>query len=52
VHTDPHDLIQTERLLKYMASVGLIKETGKDSFAATNVTRALAEKGNQSGIHH
>lgn len=40
------------RLLRYLASVGMIKETGKDAYAATNITNALASKGNQAGVRH
>ncbi|MCJ1423356.1 hypothetical protein MMC29_001239 [Sticta canariensis] len=40
------------RLLRYLASFGTIKETGKDSFAATNVTKALSVSGYQAGIRH
>jgi len=40
------------RILRYLASIAMIKETGKDSFAATNVTKALAKPGFQGGIHH
>lgn len=38
------------RLLRYMASIAVIKETGKDTYAATNITGALAIPGNQSGV--
>jgi hypothetical protein len=30
----------------------MIKETGKDKFAATNVTKTLAIPGIQAGVHH
>lgn len=40
------------RLLRYLSSMGMIKETGKDNFAATNVTKALASPGNQAGVRH
>ena len=40
------------RLLRYLSSVALIKETRKDTFGATNVTKALAIPGNQGGVHH
>ena len=39
-------------MLRYLASIGMIKETGKDSFAATNITEALASPGNQAGVCH
>ena len=40
------------RLLRYLSSVALIKETARDIFDATNVTQALAVPGNQGGVHH
>jgi hypothetical protein len=40
------------RILRYLASVSMIKETDEDNFAATNVTKALAIPGFQAGIHH
>ena len=45
-------LTRAERLLRYMASVGLIKETGVENFAANQVTRNLAQPGNQGAIGH
>lgn len=44
--------LETGRLLRYLASVGMIKETGKDTYAATNITKTLALPGNQAGIRH
>ena len=46
------DSILLGRLLRYLASVGMIKETGKDTFASINVTKALAYPGNQATIRH
>ncbi|KAF7508283.1 hypothetical protein GJ744_009428 [Endocarpon pusillum] len=40
------------RLLRYLASVGMIKETGQDTFAATNITQTLATPGWQAGVRH
>lgn len=40
------------RILRYLASIGDIKETGQDTFTANNVTRALAIEGFQGGAHH
>lgn len=40
------------RLLRYMASIRLIEETGKDTFAANNVTKAFAVQGFQGGVYH
>jgi len=39
-------------MLRYLASIAMIGETEKDTFAATNVTSALAIPGFQGGIHH
>ncbi|MCJ1268551.1 hypothetical protein MMC22_008439 [Lobaria immixta] len=46
------DSILLERLLRYLSSVGMMKETGADTYAATNITHALASKGNQAGVRH
>ena len=40
------------RLLRYLSSIGMTKEAGKDTFTATNVTKALASPGNQAGVIH
>ena len=40
------------RLLRFLSSVGMLHEDAKDTFSATNITRALAVKGNQAGICH
>jgi len=40
------------RLLRYLASIATIKETGKNTFTATNVTRNLADPSAQAGICH
>jgi len=40
------------RILRYLASFNLIQETGVDSFASTNATKALANPANQAGIIH
>ena len=45
------DLV-TDRLLRYLSSVGMMKETGADTYSATNITHALASKGNQAGVRH
>ena len=50
--TTTADPILLGRLLRYLSSVGMIKETGENAFTATNVTIALAEPGNQGGIRH
>lgn len=40
------------RILRYLASIGMIKETGKDEFSANNITKVLADINYQGGIHH
>ncbi|KAF6238850.1 hypothetical protein HO173_002722 [Letharia columbiana] len=46
------DRLLLGRLLRYLSSVGIINETREDTFAANNVSRNLAIKGNQAGINH
>ncbi|TVY44620.1 O-methyltransferase [Lachnellula subtilissima] len=46
------DIILLGRLLRYLASIGMIKETEQRTFEATNVTTSLADPGNQAGIRH
>ncbi|OCK85027.1 S-adenosyl-L-methionine-dependent methyltransferase [Lepidopterella palustris CBS 459.81] len=38
------------RLLRYLASLSMIKETGVDTFTANNITTALAGEGFQAGL--
>lgn len=40
------------RILRYMASIRLIHETSKDTFAANNVTATFANPGFQGGVYH
>ncbi|KAH7325878.1 S-adenosyl-L-methionine-dependent methyltransferase [Stachybotrys elegans] len=40
------------RFLRYLASVGPVKEVGKDLFAANNVTKNLAEDVTEAGVSH
>ncbi|KUI68298.1 Demethylsterigmatocystin 6-O-methyltransferase [Cytospora mali] len=40
------------RILRYLASVGTIHETGPDSFTANAVTKTLSEPGYRGGIYH
>ncbi len=40
------------RVLRYLASTGIIKEDAKDTYTANNITKTLAIEGNQSGIYH
>ncbi|KAJ8068747.1 hypothetical protein OCU04_002444 [Sclerotinia nivalis] len=40
------------RILRYLASMKLIKETGKDQYTSTNITKTLAVSGNKAGVYH
>lgn len=40
------------RLLRHLASIRMIKETGTDEFTSTNITKALAIPGVQAGVRH
>ncbi|ELR06953.1 hypothetical protein VC83_08079 [Pseudogymnoascus destructans] len=35
-------LVSLPRILRYLASIGIIKETGKDTFTSNNITEAVA----------
>jgi len=36
--------------MRYLSSVGMLEEIAVDTFAATNVTQALANPGQQAGV--
>ena len=40
------------RILRFLASMDMIVETGEDEFTSNNVTRTLARPGFQAGIAH
>lgn len=40
------------RILRYLASVGMIEEVGEDEWAATNITKTLSVPGLKAGIYH
>ncbi|PMD49097.1 S-adenosyl-L-methionine-dependent methyltransferase [Hyaloscypha variabilis F] len=40
------------RILRYLASIGQIKETSKDHFSSSTTTAVLADRNYQGGIHH
>ncbi|CAI7666386.1 unnamed protein product [Penicillium manginii] len=40
------------RVLRYLASVGTIKETGDNEFTDNNITRSLSDEGIASAIYH
>lgn len=42
----------TGRCMIYLASIGVVKETGEDTYTANNVTRNLSEKMTEAGICH
>ncbi|KAI1848708.1 hypothetical protein JX266_005567 [Neoarthrinium moseri] len=45
-------ILAESRLLRYLASIGLIKESSEDSFTANSQTRTLAQPGYRGGIYH
>ncbi|KAL5337752.1 S-adenosyl-L-methionine-dependent methyltransferase [Aspergillus crustosus] len=40
------------RILRYLASVGMIAETDKDTFTANNITESLSIPAIQAGVYH
>ncbi|KAI1744721.1 S-adenosyl-L-methionine-dependent methyltransferase [Xylaria scruposa] len=40
------------RILRYLASVGMIQEVAQDSFAANAISKTLAQPGYEGGIRH
>lgn len=40
------------RILRYLASVGMLKESSKDTYSANNITRVLSDENYQAGIYH
>ncbi|MCJ1354648.1 MAG: hypothetical protein MMC33_004637 [Icmadophila ericetorum] len=50
--TDPILLSTGQRLLRFLASNAIVKETGPDSFAASHITKTLAIPGVKGGINH
>lgn len=40
------------RISRYLASMKLIKETGKDQYAPTKITKTLAVPGSTAGVYH
>lgn len=39
-------------LLRYLASVGMIKEADEDQWLANNITKTLSVPGLRAGIYH
>ena len=40
------------RILRYLASVGMVREESKDAYSANNITKVLADPNYQAGIYH
>lgn len=40
------------RILRYLASVGMVKEESKDTYSANNITKVLADPNYEAGIYH
>ncbi|KAI9822944.1 MAG: hypothetical protein M1826_000326 [Phylliscum demangeonii] len=49
VHADP---LLLGRLLRYLASVGMVRETAEDQYAATEITHTLIKPGLKAGVKH
>lgn len=45
------DPILLGRICRYLASINMIKETGKDTFSATNITETLSDPAAQAGVY-
>jgi len=43
---------RTERILRYLASNGMVEEVGEGKFAASNITKTLSAPGFSAGIRH
>ncbi|KAI0097434.1 S-adenosyl-L-methionine-dependent methyltransferase, partial [Nemania sp. FL0031] len=44
--------IVLSRILRHLASVGMIQEVARDSFAANAITKTLAQPGYEGGVRH
>ncbi|KAI1345327.1 S-adenosyl-L-methionine-dependent methyltransferase [Xylaria sp. FL0043] len=40
------------RILRYLASVGMIQETDRDTFSANSITNTLSQPGYEGGVRH
>lgn len=40
------------RILRYLASIGIIHETGKDTFTANNITQAITRPGASGAFYN
>ena len=43
---------RTARILRYLAALGIVSETGKDAYCANDKTKAFAEPSFQGGLNH
>ena len=41
-----------ERVLRYLASVGMVKEDAEDEYSASNITKTLSIPGFSAGLVH
>lgn len=46
------DQVLLGRILRYLASVGMVEEVGEDEWTATNITKTLSVPGLKAGIYH
>lgn len=46
------ETLRVARLLRYLGSVGIVKETGPSIYTASTITKALATRGWQGAVHH
>ena len=46
------DQLLTTRLLRHLAAMGAVKETGVDSYAANNITKNLTVPALEAGVNH
>ena len=44
--------VEIGRILRYLASVQIIKETGVDMYAASHISNTLATQGLIDGVNH
>jgi hypothetical protein len=41
-----------DRICRYLGSIGMLKETGRGEYAASTMSKALAEPGYEAGVYH
>ena len=42
--------VNADRVMRYLASVGMVKEVGAEQFAPNDLTKTLSVPGNKAGI--